>query len=191
MAFDLSNIIFLIYFGGLLELFHGHYVMLGIHNLGVVIGAMSTFLFDAEKNSNTNYTIGCSAGVYCLMSAHIADFILNRDTMKKREMSCYAVFLVPFLIIEGITIIDLINKEIDGSQVTYSWSAHLGGFMTGLLFSPKVLHNTRWENQEKKLKHTWFGIFIGVSSVLFLLQLTRAGMFKHLLGIFKDHREDI
>ena len=179
-----SNIGVLIYFGIFLESFHGHYVMLGIYNMGVVIGAMSTFLFDVEKNPALNNTIGCSAGVYCLMTAHIADFRLNMDTMKKREWAGYLIFHTPILIISVMEIVECINQEVDGDQVAYSWSAHLGGAITGLFFSPMFLHNTKEEIEERTSKHFWFGIFVGFGSVLFLLQLTKAGMFKHLLGIF-------
>ena len=74
----LINIILLLFFGGILEFTSaGHYILFLIYNTGVVVGAMCSFLVDvdvkADLSQGKQHLIGCSAGVYCLMSSHLAN----------------------------------------------------------------------------------------------------------------------
>ena len=76
----MSNLIFQIIIGSLIEMVHGSWVTMTLYFGGVVAGAMMGLLFSPDK-----MTVGASGGDYALIFAYLANLILNWDSMISRK----------------------------------------------------------------------------------------------------------
>ncbi|CAG9536978.1 unnamed protein product [Cercopithifilaria johnstoni] len=135
----LPNIIFQIVIGIPLELVHKMWRIAIIYLMAVCLGALLQYVLDPSV-----YLIGCSAGVYALMSAHLSNLIVNWTEMPFR--------LVRLFIISAYIFTDTASTVYRRFQVDecdrISYTAHIAGAVTGLLMGVVILHNLKvlyWE----------------------------------------------
>ena len=187
------NLSLLIVLGPILEYIHGTIRIFIIYNVGVIVGAMMSYLVDNYKicvdstansnGSNTNeqtiiqILIGCSGGVYSLIFVHLANIIINQDSMRTKNFLINILVNTPIL---GLAIYEfylgisrsrfLENELYAQNRSVVSWSAHLGGAITGLSFGMYFLINHETKLWEKKVEIWFLGLFCGIVLVLFVLQ---------------------
>ncbi|VDK65218.1 unnamed protein product [Anisakis simplex] len=90
------------------------------------------------------YLIGCSAGVYALITAHLSNLIINWSEMP---------FRIPRLLLIGtylsLDIGSAVYRRLQSDQCDrVSYTAHIAGAITGLLMGIVLLYNLKvlkWE----------------------------------------------
>jgi len=149
----ISNLIFQIIIGSLIEMVHGSWVTMGLYFGGVVGGAMMGLAFSPEK-----MTVGASGGDYALIFAYLANLILNWDSMISRKPWKWArlAFIVWFIAMDIWNFVA--NKTGD-----VSIGGHIGGAIVGLTLGLFIMENffvSRCDNVFKYIGLACFIIFI-------------------------------
>ncbi|KAL4003217.1 Rhomboid family protein [Acanthocheilonema viteae] len=146
------NVIFQIVIGIPLELVHKMWRIATIYLMAVCLGALLQYALDPSV-----YLIGCSAGVYALMGAHLSNLIVNWAEMPFR--------LVRLFIISAYIFTDAASTVYRRFQVDecdrVSYTAHIAGIVTGLLMGVVILHNLKvlyWERILMIVSLVLFGI---------------------------------
>ena len=139
------NVIIQIFFGTLLELVHCWWRIATIYLSGVITGAILHAWLSPETN-----VIGASAGVYALITAHIAVIVLNWNEMKSGfyQLLFFSIYIL----------VDVISTLYE-PQENVSHSAHLGGGIGGLFIGIGVLRNLKVEKHEKYIWWTSVTVF--------------------------------
>nr|CDP96625.1 BMA-ROM-1, isoform b [Brugia malayi]CRZ24543.1 BMA-ROM-1, isoform a [Brugia malayi] len=135
----LPNVIFQLVIGVPLELVHKMWRIAIIYLLAVCLGALLQYALDPSV-----YLVGCSAGVYALLGAHLSNVIVNWAEMPFR--------LVRLFIISAYVFTDTASTVYRRFQVNecdrVSYTAHIAGVVTGVLMGVVILHNLKvlyWE----------------------------------------------
>jgi rhomboid-related protein 1/2/3 len=118
-------------------------------NLGVIGGAMCYMIGDGHR-----MVVGASGGVYALLAMHFSNLALNWHQKKFRKPTLF--FLLLLLAIDLGTY--LLSEET--GPATVSGTAHLGGFLTGLLAGVAFGRNYDVKRYE---------IFVQVASLIVIL----------------------
>ena len=125
------NMLSQLFIAAALEIVHGPIRIGIIYTLGVVLGACFHMMIDGT------YLVGASGGVYALIGVLIANYSMNF-----REMSQLGKILRGVII--GVLILGEIGMSI-GRMMTsgdnVSWSAHVGGFLVGMVLGIVILKN--------------------------------------------------
>ncbi|OWA53109.1 Protein rhomboid [Hypsibius exemplaris] len=116
-----------------LEMVHGSFRVSVIYLLGVLAGSLGTSVFDQDV-----YLVGASGGVYALLSAHLANVLLNRCQMELGVLRVIGVLLVASCDV-GVAIWDRYAAE--PTPLPVSYTAHLMGALSGLCVGLIVLKN--------------------------------------------------
>jgi len=127
------NSFLLVVLGIPLEGFHGHVLIALFFNFGILGGAASFMVFHCHSAP----AVGMSGGVYALLGVHFADLVLNWSMSKYRWSKIVMLFLLA-----GAAVIDSFGTR------AASNSAHVGGFVSGLLvgvLTGRSLQVQRWE----------------------------------------------
>merc|ERR1712130_251993 len=147
----LTNSLVLLVLGIPLELVHGPHRLIPIYSTGVVMGALVDLIF-----TPTRALVGASGGVYTLLTAHLANVVLNFDLM---------------------TTVGKISDAHDN----ISNAAHLGGSLVGITLGIFVLKNFHKQQWEERSRVVGFGVFILIlvaAVVLALVTIKDPTMFK-------------
>uniref|UniRef100_A0A914HTQ6 non-specific serine/threonine protein kinase n=1 Tax=Globodera rostochiensis TaxID=31243 RepID=A0A914HTQ6_GLORO len=156
----LTNLVVQILLGIPLELVH-KYGRVGILYLGGVVGGALLF-FVTDRGV---YLAGASGGVYTLLSAHIANVIMNWSEMQFNWVR--ASILGTF--VSADIVIAVYQRYFSDLPNKVSYVSHIGGFVTGLLLGIVLLRNFRkleWET------YAWWGaLVIFVLSVAVCLEI--------------------
>uniref|UniRef100_A0A0R3RFF1 Rhomboid domain-containing protein n=1 Tax=Elaeophora elaphi TaxID=1147741 RepID=A0A0R3RFF1_9BILA len=160
----LPNIIFQIVIGVPLELVHKMWRIAVIYLMAVCLGEARALLQYALDPSV--YLIGCSAGVYALIGAHLSNLIINWAEMPFR--------LVRLLIISAYIFTDTASAIYRRFQTDecdrVSYTAHIAGAVTGLLMGVIILHNLKalyWERILTVVSLVLFGaIFLFLTAMV-------------------------
>lgn len=132
------NVIIQICLGIPLELVHCWWRVTLVYLSGVLAGSIGQSYFKPCSN-----LVGASAGVYAVITAHVATIILNWH-----EMKYGAVQLFVFLVLCSCDIFSDVFQEVSNSA---SKIAHLSGAIAGILVGIGVLRNLRVRPYQMKL----------------------------------------
>jgi len=135
----IGNVLIQVLIGIPLELVHKFWRIGAIYTIGVISGALLMRALD-EKT----YLGGASGGVYTLISAHVANVILNWREMDFSWLR--ALILALFIILDvGMSVYQRFRE--DPQKV--SMTAHIGGFVAGLFLGIVLLRNLRLKRCER------------------------------------------
>jgi rhomboid-related protein 1/2/3 len=137
LFYIMFNVIFQLDLGIPLEMVHCWWRVCLIYLSGVFAGSIDQSYFKPCKN-----LIGASAGVYAIITSHVATIILNWH-----EMKYGAVQLFVFLIVCSCNIFTDVFQE---SRDNTGHTAHLFGAIAGILVGIGVLRNLRVRPYQKK-----------------------------------------
>lgn len=134
------NVIVQICLGIPLELVHQWWRVVLVYLSGVLAGSVAQSYFKPCKN-----LVGASAGVYAIITAHVATIILNWHEMKYGGVQMF-VFVI-------LCSCEIYTDVLQNSSTTVSYLAHLFGAISGILIGIGALRNLRVRPYQKKL---WF-----------------------------------
>jgi len=146
------NVVLQLVIGIPLEMVHGPLRILPIYLAGVLAGSFASSVFDPQV-----VLVGASGGVYALISAHLANVVLNGDVMNKVVGIVRAVFVFCILGADfGYSIYRRVKDDDFTSNV--SFVAHVAGAIAGLSMGLIALMNFKKSLTDKVV----FWIAVGV-----------------------------
>lgn len=156
------NCFMVAFLGAALEGFHGSLRMLLLFNAGVIGGGM----WMAVESPHTPSTVGMSGGCYAIFGLTFADLVLNWRVNRYRKVK------VPMLL--GFAILDALNLQamngVSGGTNTVNRSAHVGGFMVGMLTGLAV--GRQWTAKGHKRLLRILACTMSLSMIMFSLVWT-------------------
>merc|ERR1712232_1516244 len=118
--------------------------MVTIFNCGVLGGACGHVVSLAHIES----LIGMSAGCYALLGMHLADLVMNWHQCRYRRMK-----LSLLMLLIGLDVLQLqFGIGTSGGGGIVSQSAHLGGYIAGLLIGIILGRNLKFHRYERKIQ---------------------------------------
>eukprot|EP00931_Biecheleriopsis_adriatica_P016796 TRINITY_DN12274_c0_g1_i9.p1 TRINITY_DN12274_c0_g1~~TRINITY_DN12274_c0_g1_i9.p1 ORF type:complete len:428 (-),score=62.40 TRINITY_DN12274_c0_g1_i9:81-1364(-) len=147
------NIVLLLIAGIPLEGFHGHVRIAIVFNVSVIGGALAHMI----SRSHDMGLVGMSAGCYSLMAMHMADLILNWHQNRWRKLKLLGLLL-------------LIGVDVAAAQIFVpekGLSAHLGGYLAGLILGILLVKRERVMSCERVLKGLVLLIGLGLTVFCF------------------------
>ncbi|PAV69578.1 hypothetical protein WR25_02080 [Diploscapter pachys] len=150
----LSNVIMQLIIGIPLEIVHKSWRIGPIYLLAVVAGSLLQYSMDPRV-----FLVGASAGVYALLTAHLANIFLNWSEMPYRWVRITVVGLFLLLDFGGAIYRRFGADECD----EVSHSAHIAGAITGFCFGVFVLYNIvdhLWERIVRYISLAIYVIFV-------------------------------
>jgi rhomboid-related protein 1/2/3 len=137
----MMNLIVQIFLGIALEIVHCWWRVVLVYLAGVLAGSMGTSLVNPRT-----FLAGASAGVYALLTAHVATIIMN---WKEMRYACAQLFVFLVFIITDIG--TSIDRHINDPNDSVGYIAHLCGGIAGLLVGIGVLRNLEQRRFERIL----------------------------------------
>ncbi|GMT17273.1 hypothetical protein PFISCL1PPCAC_8570, partial [Pristionchus fissidentatus] len=134
-----GNIIMQCVVGFPLEIVHKVWRIGPLYTMAVISGALLQYCLDPSTS-----LVGCSGGVYALITAHLANVFLNWAEMPFRWVRLGIVGVYMSFDIGSTVYRRIYVGECD--QISHA--AHIGGAITGFCFGIVILHNMvkhRWE----------------------------------------------
>uniref|UniRef100_A0A7E4W4U4 Rhomboid protease n=1 Tax=Panagrellus redivivus TaxID=6233 RepID=A0A7E4W4U4_PANRE len=135
----IMNLIMQLLLGLSLELVHNGLRIAAIYFAGAFTGALLFFVFDPKT-----YLVGASAGVYALISAHLADVFLNWSEMRFRWIR--VVFFGVWVIADFGW--NIYSRYFARNPTKIAVMGHVGGAIAGVLLGVVILRNLQlkiWE----------------------------------------------
>ncbi|XP_018012178.1 rhomboid-related protein 2 [Hyalella azteca] len=157
----LSNCFMALVVGLPLEAVHKWWRLLLLYLAGVIAGSLASSIADPQS-----YLVGASGGVYALIAAHLANVILNWSEM---PFNWVRLLVLLVLMITDVTV--FFYNAYYGVDNKVSYSAHLAGFVSGLLVGMMVLRNLRKLLWEIILKWVGFVIYIGLFTAAVIVHI--------------------
>lgn len=149
----LVNLVLQLLVGLPLEMVHGSLRIMPIYLAGVIGGSIASGVFDP-----TVVLAGASGGAYALITAHLANVILNGDVMTKASKTIRASAVILILLFDfGYTIYVRVGAP-DGPPNKISLAAHIAGAVVGLTMGVIALTNFKKSLRDKIV----FWISVGV-----------------------------
>lgn len=130
------NVLMNLILGIPLEGLHGHRRMILMYNVGVFGGACCYCIGDAHKA-----VVGMSGGCYSLIGMQCADLFINWKQKKFRKPT--VLFLVILASVDIVTYVTALGSD------NASHTAHVGGFIAGVLIGILVAKNLVVEGYER------------------------------------------
>ncbi|XP_055377175.1 protein rhomboid [Condylostylus longicornis] len=147
-------------FGLPLEMVHGSGRIACIYLSGVLAGSLGTSIFDPDV-----CLVGASGGVYALLAAHLANVMLNYNSMRYGIFRLAVIFIIASCDV-GFAIYARYAAEASlGPSVSYV--AHLMGALAGLTIGLLVLKNFEQRLHDQSLCWITLGVYIGF--IIFVL----------------------
>uniref|UniRef100_A0A7E4W885 EF-hand domain-containing protein n=1 Tax=Panagrellus redivivus TaxID=6233 RepID=A0A7E4W885_PANRE len=148
----LANLLVQVVLGISLELVHKGLRIGGLYLGGALMGALLFWVFDPKV-----YLAGASGGVYALMTAHIADVLMNWSEMPFRWIR-----LGVFALMVGVDFGHAFYSRFFGEAATkVAVTSHIGGAIAGFLLGIVLLRNLS--------KHKWETYIWYVALVVYIL----------------------
>ena len=154
------NILLLLLSGIPLELIHDGANVSLIFMAGTVAGAFLCYAAD------TTLLVGASAGVYALLFTHIGNTVVNGDLMSPKSLLITLILNLPLF---ALFLYDVISIGV-GKESSTSFSAHLGGLITGLTFGTCIIRNFNEQTWENNVKYVCWLVFVLLGGALFFCQ---------------------
>jgi len=138
-----SNCACILVFGGAFEWSHGIINSLVVVQSGIIIGAITVAVASPYSR-----VIGASAGLYALGGAHVANVLINWNTM---GITLYVriAFIAAWIAFESLQQAGILNS--DPTRII-SHVCHFGGFGSGLLLGMWFTDNLVLEKWDKCIK---------------------------------------
>lgn len=168
----LSNVFVSLLLGIPLEMVHRWWRIGLLYMSGVIFGSIVASLFSPHA-----YLVGASGGCYALIAAHLANIIINW-----KEMPFNWLRLIAFTILVGVDVGTFIYFTVNNKENSISYSAHVAGFIAGLLVGMVALRNLREHRWEVILKWTGFGIFAVMVAFAIMVHI----FFPELFGLYTN-----
>ena len=143
-----------------LELVHDGANVSLIFTVGTVVGAFLSYATD------TTLLVGASAGVYALLFTHIGNTVVNGDLMSPKSLLITLILNLPLV---ALFLYDVISIGV-GKESSTSFTAHLGGLVTGLTFGTCIIRNFNVQTWENNVKYVCWLVFILFGGALFFCQ---------------------
>ena len=143
-----------------LELVHDGAKVSLIFTAGTVVGAFLSYATD------TTLLVGASAGVFALLLTHIGNIVINGDLMSPKRLLITLILNLPLV---ALFLLDVISISV-GRESTTSFTAHLGGSVTGLTFGTCIIRNYKVQTWEDNVKYVCRLVFILFGGTLFFCQ---------------------
>lgn len=137
-----NNMVLQLVFGLPLNMVHGNLRFFLMYQVGVLGGALAFVLFGGGQGA----LVGCSGGVYCIFGIHVAELLMNWGSENKGLLNHWT----RLLILGTLLGLDAYLYT-SGPSATTSYTAHIGGFMTGAVFGVLVLDNLEVTDLERYL----------------------------------------
>ncbi|XP_037906975.1 protein rhomboid isoform X3 [Hermetia illucens] len=137
-----------------LEMVHGSSRIACVYFAGVLAGSLGTSVFDPEV-----CLVGASGGVYALLAAHLANVMLNYNSMRYGIFRLAAILIVASCDV-GFAIYARYAAESTLSP-SVSYVAHLTGALAGLTIGLLVLKNFEQKLHEQLLWWIALGVYVG------------------------------
>lgn len=145
-----------------LEMMHKGWRVALVYTAGIVSGSLAVSITDPKV-----YLAGASGGVYALISAHLANVVINFKEME------FAIFRLGALIVfAAMDIGNAVVARYSHKQNRVSYAAHLSGTVAGFLVGVLVLRNLRvkrWEVIFGWLAAVFYVVLIGAALLFNLL----------------------
>ena len=149
------NVVLQLAIGIPLEMVHGPLRIIPIYLAGVLGGSFASAVFDPQV-----VLVGASGGVYALISAHLANVVLNGDVMNKVVGIIRAVFVFFILGADfGYSIYRRLKDDKYTSNV--SFVAHVAGSIAGLSMGLIALMNFKKSLRDKVAFWIAVGVYCG------------------------------
>ncbi|XP_071443782.1 protein rhomboid [Hetaerina americana] len=155
----LFNLLVQVLVGLPLEMVHGSLRIGAVYMAGVLAGSLGTSVFDGDV-----YLVGSSGGVYALLAAHLANVLLNYNSMEFGVVRLIGIFIVASADV-GFAVYDRYSADQMGPQVVVSYVAHLTGALAGLTIGLLVLKNFEQKLHEQLI--WWAALGVYSASTLF------------------------
>ncbi|GFT41716.1 rhomboid-related protein 3 [Nephila pilipes] len=145
------NLLIQLLLGVPLEMVHKWWRVMLVYVGGVVAGSLGSSLSDP-----ITFLAGASGGVYALISAHLANVILNF-----KEMTFGWVRLLSLLIFAGTDVgVALYSRYVEDEKSRTSYAAHFAGALAGLMIGMVCLRNLKVKKWEQILGWTLFAVYV-------------------------------
>uniref|UniRef100_A0A1I7XTB7 rhomboid protease n=1 Tax=Heterorhabditis bacteriophora TaxID=37862 RepID=A0A1I7XTB7_HETBA len=160
----MGNMVMQLLIGIPLEIVHKMWRIGPLYVMAVISGSLLQYSLDPKV-----YMVGASAGVYALITAHLANVLINWAEMPYRWVRLTVVCVFLTFDIGGAVFRRYFADECD----TISHSAHLAGGITGFCFGVFILYNVvehLWENIIKYLCLALYICFFVITIALTIYQ---------------------
>lgn len=158
-----TNVFLLIVTGIPLEGFEGTRKMILLFSVGVLGAAVSLGVSDPhagssvfDEGSSTVGLVGMSGGCYGLLGVHMGNLVMNFMQMRYRWPMLIGLLLLIAL--------DILLVQLDGAGGAIAHSAHLGGYLAGLLMDICIGRNLVWTRKERLLRIVCFLVAVGLTA---------------------------
>ncbi|KAH9500713.1 Rhomboid- protein 2, partial [Bulinus truncatus] len=169
----ISNIGFQLLFGTVLEVVHKWWRVGIVYLLGVIAGSLAHSISDHNVS-----LVGASGGVYALLGAHVAAIVINWKEMNYKcldpdEMEnniCCGIgrvllsapvrLAIILLLVIPDTSVAIYRRVTEPDQFKVGVTAHLGGFLAGLMLGIVILKNVNTLTWEKNLGWVTLAIYL-------------------------------
>eukprot|EP00930_Biecheleria_cincta_P060669 TRINITY_DN4628_c0_g2_i1.p1 TRINITY_DN4628_c0_g2~~TRINITY_DN4628_c0_g2_i1.p1 ORF type:complete len:468 (+),score=60.88 TRINITY_DN4628_c0_g2_i1:142-1545(+) len=133
-----------------LEGFHGHWRIIVIFNVSVVGGGWSHMVSRIHDSG----LVGMSAGCYSLLGIHMADLAMNWSQNRWRKPKLLVLLLLAAL--------DVSVYYFSTPDSPTGHSAHVGGYVTGLIVGILLVRNLKVKRWERNLQRAvkFFGFIL-------------------------------
>uniref|UniRef100_A0A0K0DFK9 rhomboid protease n=1 Tax=Angiostrongylus cantonensis TaxID=6313 RepID=A0A0K0DFK9_ANGCA len=128
----LGNMVVQILIGVPLEVVHKPWRIAPLYLMAVLSGSLLQYTLDPKV-----YMVGASAGVYALLTAHLANVVINWTEMPYRWVRLTLIVVFLTFDISNAIIRRFCADECD----SVSHSAHIAGGITGFFFGILILYN--------------------------------------------------
>ena len=162
----LPNVICQIIFGSFLEVVHGPLRVGTLYTTGVIFGGCFSLILKPYMS-----LVGASAGVYALITAVLANTVLNWSELDLINR------VIRLFVAGGYLIADITSIIMTGSQSNVSYIAHLGGALVGALLGLVILKN--WEVKRNEVRCQIVSLFLFLVLVILVAVLMLVGDLTH------------
>ncbi|XP_076805485.1 rhomboid-related protein 2-like [Clavelina lepadiformis] len=153
------NVIVQLVLGVPLEMVHGPFRVVGIYLGGVIAGSLATSIVDPNV-----ILVGGSGGVYALMTAQIANVVLNGDVMSACSRVIRVVVVLILLLVDfGYAVYRRFENTV--SSVNVAFAAHVAGAVAGVTLGLVLLKNFKQSLSDKVF--FWIAIIAYFAFVIF------------------------
>lgn len=143
-----------------LEIVHKFNPILIIYTGGVVGGALGNSIVDPHS-----YLAGASSGCYALITAHLANLIINWKELKGPCLELLT--LIAFTLADFGTAVYERHYKLDSIAYRTSYGGHIAGAASGLLLGLVFLRNARIHNWERVVQHVAATIYLTLTVSIF------------------------
>jgi membrane associated rhomboid family serine protease len=156
------NVFMQILFAYFLEIRHGTVRILVLYLSGGVTAVLGASCFHPDL------VIGASGGVYALLISHVADVMMNFESLNNKVYRCFCVVVI---VISDTTysVVHIFSKD----EPIISWGAHVVGGISGLFLGLVFFKREEYLARVRKLSLFWLGLILYVVLLISLVVLTQ------------------